>query len=535
MKNPSDDWEELRRKVLGLGDNSVRKTHYLGLRQRLAELERFRAKLQQSEAYLLEVQRLSRTGSFGWKIATGELLWSEETFRIFQYDPATKPTIEMVLQRVHPDDLAHVRQTIERASSDGKNFDHEYRLLTPDGSIKHVHAVAHAATEATGSIEFVGAVMDVTERNNANDELARLASIVASSDDAIIGKDLDGRITSWNAAATRIFGYQENEMIGRPIARIVPSELQAEENEILARLTRGERIHHYETVRVAKDGRRVDVSVTASPLRDKSGRVIGASKVARDITARRQTEKLQQALQTQLAHLGRVSTLGELTASIAHEVNQPLTGIVSSGNACLRWLAGQPPNIERASRSVERIVRDANRAGAVIGRVRGLAKKSPPQKVWLDVNEAVMDIVALTRREIRQNQIALRTQLSDEIPPVLADRIQLQQVILNLIMNAVEAMSALSDGPRELLLGTAIDELDGVRLTVADSGLGLEPDKLEDIFNAFYTTKPEGMGMGLTVSRSIIEAHGGQLWATPNLPRGAVFQITLPLDREKPG
>ena len=497
-------------------------------------MERFRTKLQQSEAYLLEAQRLSRTGSFGWNITTDEILWSEETFRIFQYDPATKPTIEMVLQRVHPDDLASVRQAIERASSDGKDYDHEYRLLMPDGSVKHVHAVAHAARDATGSIEFVGAVMDVTERNNAIDELARLGSIVASSDDAIISKDLDSRITSWNAAATHIFGYEANEMIGQPITRIIPSELHAEENEILARLTRGERIRHYETVRVAKDGRRIDVSVTVSPLRDKSGRVIGASKVARDITARRQTEKMQQALQTQLAHLERVSTLGELTASITHEVNQPLTGIVSSGNACLRWLAEQPPNIERASRSVERVIRDANRAGAVIGRVRALAKKSPPQKVRLDINEAIMDIVALTRREIKQNQIALRTQFSNEIPPVLADRIQLQQVILNLIMNAVDSMSAVGDGPRELFLSTAFDELNGVLLTVADSGLGLEPDKLEDIFNAFYTTKPEGMGMGLTVSRSIIEAHGGQLWATPNLARGAVFQITLPQDREEP-
>jgi C4-dicarboxylate-specific signal transduction histidine kinase len=228
-----------------------------------------------------------------------------------------------------------------------------------------------------------------------------------------------------------------------------------------------------------------------------------------------------------------VTTLGELTASIAHEVNQPLAGVVSSGNACLRWLASQPPNIENAKQSAERIIRDANRASEVIQRVRSLAKKAPLQKVWLDINETVLETLVLTRMEVAQHRASLSTELSDDAPLVWTDRIQLQQVILNLVMNAIEAVSAVGDGPRDLLVSTAKHEADGVLLTVRDSGTGLDPEKLDHIFDAFYTTKREGMGMGLAVSRSIIEAHGGRLWASPNEPRGAVFQFTLPSNGEE--
>ena len=244
----------------------------------------------------------------------------------------------------------------------------------------------------------------------------------------------------------------------------------------------------------------------------------------------RASEALRQT-QSELAHATRVTTLGELTVSIAHEVNQPLAGVVSSGNACVHWLASEPPNIEKARQSVDRIIRDANRASEVVGRVRSLAKKNPLQKGWLNLNETVLETTVLTRMEVAQNRASLSTQLSDDALLVWADRIQLQQVILNLIMNAIEAVSAISDGPRDLLVSTAKHESDGVLFIVRDSGTGLDPEKLDRIFDAFYTTKREGMGMGLAVSRSIIEAHGGRLWATPNKPRGAVFQFTLPTGR----
>jgi PAS domain S-box-containing protein len=367
--------------------------------------------LRHSEMYLAEAQRLSHTGSFGWNVSSGEIFWSGETFRILGYEKMPSATVDMVLQRVHPEDRALVGGTIDCAANDAKDFDCEHRLLMTDGSVKHIHAVAHAVRDASGGIEFVGTVMDVT-------------------------------------------------------------------------------------------------------------------------AAKRAERKLHEA-QTELAHATRVTTLGELTASIAHEVNQPLAGVVSSGNACLRWLASQPPNIENAKQSAERIIRDANRASEVIQRVRSLAKKEPLQKVWLNINETVLETLVLTRMEVAQHRASLSMQLSDDAPLVWTDRIQLQQVILNLIMNAIEAVSAVGDGPRDLLVSTAKHEADGVLLTVRDSGTGLDPEKLDHIFDAFYTTKREGMGMGLAVSRSIIEAHGGRLWASPNKPRGAVFQFTLPSNGEE--
>ena len=230
----------------------------------------------------------------------------------------------------------------------------------------------------------------------------------------------------------------------------------------------------------------------------------------------------------QLAHVARLTTLGELTASIAHEVNQPLAAVITSGNACLRWLDGQTPNLAKAKQSVERIVNDANRASEVVGRVRNLAKRMPPQKGPLNLNETILEIVDMTRGELEKNQISLRTELADNLPIVLGDRVQLQQVLLNLILNAVEAVSAANEGPREVLISSSRDQSDGVQIAIHDTGIGLERSNLDHLFDAFHTTKPGGMGIGLTISRSIIEAHGGSIRATVNGPRGAVFHFTLP-------
>jgi C4-dicarboxylate-specific signal transduction histidine kinase len=238
-------------------------------------------------------------------------------------------------------------------------------------------------------------------------------------------------------------------------------------------------------------------------------------------------EELQQT-RADLARFARVATVGELTASIAHEVNQPLAGVVSSGHACLRWLASEPPNVEKATLSAQRMIRDANRASEIIQRVRKLVKNAPPQMNPLNINEAIEEIVILCRSEIEQNRISLKTQLPADLPPVAADRVQLQQVFLNLIVNAIDALKAVGTGPREVTVTTERDKASGVLATVRDSGVGLEAEKLQDIFEPFHTTKSDGMGMGLTISRSIIEAHGGRLWATPNKPRGATFQLTLP-------
>lgn len=235
---------------------------------------------------------------------------------------------------------------------------------------------------------------------------------------------------------------------------------------------------------------------------------------------------------TQLAHVSRVTTMGELTASIAHEVNQPLAATVINGNACLRWLADDPPNLDEARQAVTRLVKDANRASEIIAQVRALTKSSPPAKDWLAINDIVRATLSLIDSEIVQNHVALRTELSDEVPSVQGDRVQLQQVVLNLILNALEAMQRLDEGPRLLTVYSVRTNPNGALVTIADTGAGVAPDSLDRIFNAFYTTKPDGMGMGLAISRSIIEAHGGRVWATPNSPRGAVFQFSLPVGME---
>lgn len=248
-------------------------------------------------------------------------------------------------------------------------------------------------------------------------------------------------------------------------------------------------------------------------------------------TLRKRGEELQQ-VQTELAHVNRVMTLGELTASIAHEVNQPLAAIVTNGNATLRWMGGATPNLSEARQAVERIIKDSYRASEVISRIRTLVKKAPPRNDLVDLNEVIVEVFALAQNEARRNRVVLKQQLKSDLPPVRGDRVQLQQVILNLIVNGLEAIAKNTDGARELIVSSDQNGADMVVIAVRDSGEGLDSANLERVFDAFYTTKPDGMGMGLAISRTIIEAHGGHLWATSNSPRGAVFQFTLPVNSE---
>ncbi len=374
----------------------------------ITERRRAQELLRRSQAaYLTEAQKLSLTGSFGWNVSDGEIFWSDENFRIFGYDPALKPTIEMVLQRVHPDDIAAVRATTESAKNDLKDFDIEHRLLLPDGTVKYVHVVARFTTYEPGISQFVGAVMDVTAAKDAERQLQRT--------------------------------------------------------------------------------------------------------------------------QSDLAHISRVTSLGELTASIAHEVGQPLAAIVTHAEASLRWLGREVPEIDEATVALGRIVNDGNRASDIVQRIRSLIKKADQERCALRLNEMIEDVIPLLQREILEHRIGLQLELAKGLPQVLGDPVQLQQVIINLVVNAIQAMTAIDSRPRDLVIRSRQGETGTVLVAIQDSGEGLSEAAMSRLFGPFYTTKPNGMGMGLSICRSIIEAHNGRIWATAGEGGlGASFQFSLP-------
>jgi PAS domain S-box-containing protein len=346
--------------------------------------------------------------------------------------------------------------------------------------------------------------------------------------------DPAGTVLSVNTTGAAQLGYAVDELVGQSVLKVFFEEDRefVQRNVGVCLDTRG-RSHGWEVRKVRKDGSLLWVRENAKAVWRPGNQTI-ILVACEDITEpRRAEEKLHQA-RAELAQVSRVTTLGELTAAIAHEVSQPLTGIVSSGNACLRWLANDALNLDAARHAVERMIRDSSRAAEVVSRIRALVKKSPPRYDWLDINSAIGDVLSLVGTEVQRNRVSLRTKLADGLPLVFGDRIQLQQVILNLVKNANEAMSAVADGPPELSICSEKSTSNEVLVTVSDSGPGFAGANLENIFDAFYSTKPEGMGIGLAVSRSIIEAHGGKLWATPNEPHGAVFRFNLPASEEKP-
>jgi signal transduction histidine kinase len=362
--------------------------------------------LRRSETFLAEAQRLSSTGSFSWRIATDEITWSDEMYRIFQYPSRSPVTLERVLSRVHPDDLSAVRRAIARARRHGSDYEYEYRLLMLDLSVKHVHVVARATRPCGGAIEFVGAIQDITERR-----LSQMALDEARSE---------------------------------------------------------------------------------------------------------------------LARMARLTTLGALTASIAHELNQPLAGIITNASTCVRMLSGEPPNIRGALETARRSIRDGNRASDVISGLRLLFAAKSAAAELVDLNEATTEVIALAHGELQKGRVILHAELAEGLPLVLGNRVQLQQVILNLLMNGSQAMSSVNDRARRLVIQTGRADGNWVRLTVQDSGIGICAKEVDKLFEAFYTTKSGGMGIGLSISRFIIDSHSGRLWASPNEGPGASFSFSIP-------
>jgi signal transduction histidine kinase len=391
---------------LAVRDADGRILRWCSLLTDIDERKRAEDALKRSEALLAEAQRLSRIGSFSWRVETDEITWSEQLYRIFEFDQGIPVTIELIGTRVHPEDITLLHDMIERLRGAGADFEYEHRLQMPDQSIKYLHLTAHGIRDNDGRLEYIGAVQDVTQRQISEEALAKARS--------------------------------------------------------------------------------------------------------------------------ELAQVTRVTSLATLTASIAHEVNQPLSGIVTNASTCLRMLAMEPPNVDGARETVRRTIRDGNRASEVITRLRALFSKKHTLAERVHLNDATREVIALSLCELQRNRVILRSELADHLPLVTGVRVQLQQVILNLLRNASDAMSTIDDRPRELLIRTERDEGDRVLLSVKDAGIGFDPQTADRLFETFYTTKNDGMGVGLSVSRSIIESHQGRLWATLNDGPGATFSFSIP-------
>jgi PAS domain S-box-containing protein len=399
---------------------------------------------------------------------------------------------------------------------------------------------ASAAYQAMETIEDLK--LEIAARGKAEAKLRELADglevkIRRLVDSNIIGIfiwDLDGRIIDANEAFLRIVGYGRDDLTSGQLRwrELTPAEWREADDRRVAELKATGTAHPSEKEYFHKSGGRVPVLVGAASFEGRSDEgvafVLDLTDRKRAEWAARESERRYSLVQMELAHANRVATMGHLSASIAHEINQPIGAAITYANAASHWLDAQPPDLEEVRRALGLIMESNVRAGDVIDRIRALVKKAPPRKDRLEINETVLEVIALIQDEMAKNGISVRTQLAETLPAIQGDRVQLQQVILNLLINAVEAMSGMSEGLRELLISTAKTDSEGVLVAVRDSGPGLAPEGLERLFEAFYTTKPDGLGMGLSICRSIIEAHGGQMSATTNVPQGAVFQFTIP-------
>jgi PAS domain S-box-containing protein len=627
------------------------------LEAQIAERKQVEEALQRSEDLLAQGQSISHTGSFGWKVSSGEIHWSDETYKIFGYDCEVKPTLELIFQRIPPDDRESVQQTIERDINERANLDFEHRLLMPDGSVKYLHVLARALQPSPGKLEYVGVVTDVSQRKQAEE---KFRGFLESAPDAMLVMNRDGKIVLVNAQVEKLFGYQRNELLGQEVEILVPerfrgshphrrkeffdrpqvrpmgaglqlygqrkdgtefpveislSPLETEEGTLVSaavrdvtertrseealrrsesylaeaqRLTRTgsgawrvagdealylsdewfrlygfdpkqglsawkarlQRMHPEDRARVleAKDRairEKSDYEVeyrivlpdgtlkynhtVGHPVLNRSGEVEQFVCTWMDITERKRAEEERERLrqvQADLAHLSRVTSMGELTASLAHEIKQPIAAAVTNANTCMRWLGRDQPNVTEAGEAAARIIKDVTRASDIISSLGLLFKKGALQRGPVDVNELIREMIVLLRSEANRYSIGIRTELTEHLPSVMADRVQLQQVFMNLMLNGIEAMKE-TDGGRELTIKS--EAWDGqLLISVSDTGAGLRPEQAEQIFKAFFTTKDKGTGMGLPISRSIIESHGGRLWVASNSGRGATFQFTLP-------
>jgi PAS domain S-box-containing protein len=444
---------------------------------------------------------------------------------------------------IHPEDWREFNDHWSAALASGKAFETEARLRQSNGQyhwflIKKALAVSRTQG-GEPSLRTLIACEDIDDRKL--EESARRYSeetyrvVVEAASDAIVSIDDGGTIRFANPATERIFGYKSSDLIGKSLTVLMPEFLRAAHEKGLKRyLATGQRHMNWqgtELTALRKNGQEFQVEVSFGDLDSDGHRVFTG--FIRDISRRKQAEARLRETELELARVSRLTTMGELSASIAHEVNQPLTAVTNNGNACLRLLSQHNLEPEVLRRALKEIVADSTRASGVITRIRAFIKKAPAEKTQVDINEVIQEALALAGHRLQEHRVLVERQVTKDLPLVMADRVQLQQVLLNLVMNAIEAMSAITNRPRMLWVQSQLNESGDVLVSVRDSGIGFssEPD---DVFTPFVTTKADGMGMGLPISRSLIEGHGGRLWGEPNMPHGGVFSFTLPIAGESP-
>jgi PAS domain S-box-containing protein len=490
------------------------------------------AELRRAHEHLTQAQQMSKTGSFTASLSTDEHVWSDELYRVLDWAPETKLSFKAFRALIHPDDLASFSKGFRRSIADGADFDQVFRVVTPSGSVKHVHAVAHRTGNVADRPVFMGAIQDVTSSRVASEALAaserNLSLVINTLPGLAWSARPDGQIEFLNQNYLDYLGLSSEE----PRNLFWKYAVHPDDADAITRMGRGAAssgaVGEAEARLRRFDGDYRWFLCRAIALRDQSGQVLRWFGINFDIEDRKRAVEELRSAQAKLTQIGRALLMGQLTASIAHEVSQPLAGIITNANTCMRMLSANPPNVEGARETTRRTLRDGNPASEVIKRLRALFGQKTTALEPVDLNEAAREVIALSLDRLQSDGVILQVDLAPDLPMASGDRVQLQQVILNLIQNGSDAMRSLDGRGRKMEVATT-RERGSIRLSVRDEGAGFKPESAERLFDAFYTTKSDGMGIGLSLSRSIIERHGGRMWASLNEGPGATFSFSLPV------
>jgi signal transduction histidine kinase len=528
-------WFNVRGEPLRASDGRVRR--WYGVLLDIDERKKAQDRIHSSEAYLAEAQRLSHTGTWVLNPTTMRYLhWSDENYRIWGSEPLQGfPSRDTVWQRIHPGDRDRVWEKVQEALRQKEDYSGEFRIVLPNGTVKYLAATCRHLFSTNGElVEVIGTNVDVTEYKRAEEALreseGKFRDYAETASDWFweIGPDYKFTLLTENA-----FGSDSADRIGTACwDHALYIETEPEKWRLIqATLNAHKPFRDFVYCSARRNNPPIYVKASGKPVLDADGQFRGYRGTGTDVTALRRAqeehERLRQ-LESDLAHMNRLSMMGELAASLAHEIAQPIATARNNARAAVHFLDRSPPDLGQVREALACVVDDADRSGNILDRIRDHIKKAPPRKERVDLNKAINDVIALAQAAITKNEVSVQTRLTEGLSHVHADRVQLQQVVLNLILNAVEAMGSIEEGVRELSITTDQQQAGGVLVAVRDSGPGIDPKHLDRVFDAFYTTKSRGVGMGLSICRSIINAHGGRLWADVNASRGAVFRFTLP-------